>query len=45
MIQCRSQGTEQGELLDIRETQKVEYTLMNMQSTNGKLPMPRTAKS
>ena len=32
MIQCRPQGTEQGELLDIRETQKVEYTLMNMQS-------------
>ena len=32
MIQCRPQGTEQGELLDIRGTQKVEYTLMNMQS-------------
>lgn len=32
MIQCRPQGTEQGELLDIRETQKVENTLMNMQS-------------
>lgn len=28
MIQCRKQG----DLLDIRETQRVEYTLMNMQS-------------
>lgn len=33
MIQCRHQGSDaQGELLDIRETQRVEYTIMNMQS-------------
>ena len=32
MMQCRSQDADQGELLDIRETQHVEYTVMNMQS-------------
>lgn len=33
MIQCRPQGSNtQGKLLDIRETQRVEYTTMNMQS-------------
>lgn len=32
MIQCRKQDSDQGDLLDIRETQRVEYTLMNMQS-------------
>lgn len=32
MIQCRPQDSDQGELLDIRETQRVEYTMMNMQS-------------
>lgn len=33
MIQCRPQDSDtQGELLDIRETQRVEYTTMNMQS-------------
>ena len=32
MIQCRPQDGDQGELLDIRETQRVEYTMMNMQS-------------
>lgn len=33
MIQCRPQDNgEKGELLDIRETQMVEYTTMNMQS-------------
>lgn len=33
MIQCRSQDSDtQGDLLDIRETQRVEYTTMNMQS-------------
>lgn len=32
MIQCRPQDSNQGELLDIRETQRVEYTIMNMQS-------------
>ena len=32
MIQCRPQDADQGELLDIRETQRVEYTLINMQS-------------
>lgn len=32
MIQCRPQDSDKGELLDIRETQRVEYTLMNMQS-------------
>lgn len=32
MIQCRKKDSDQGDLLDIRETQRVEYTLMNMQS-------------
>lgn len=32
MIQCRPQDSDQGELLDIRETQRVEYTLSNMAS-------------
>lgn len=33
MIQCRPQDSDtQGALLDIRETQRVEYTTMNMQS-------------
>lgn len=32
MIQCRPQDSDQGELLDIRETQRVEYTMLNMQS-------------
>lgn len=32
MIQCRKKDADQGDLLDIRETQRVEYTLMNMQS-------------
>lgn len=32
MIQCRPQDSEQGELLDIRKTQRVEYTTMNMLS-------------
>lgn len=32
MMQCRKQDSDQGELLDIRETQRVEYTLMNTQS-------------
>lgn len=32
MMQCRKKDSDQGELLDIRETQRVEYTLMNMQS-------------
>ena len=33
MMQCRQKDTdaEQGDLLDIRETQRVDYTLMNMQ--------------
>ena len=33
MIQCRVKDSDegQGDLLDIRETQRVEYTLMNMQ--------------
>lgn len=30
MIQCRPQDSDQGELLDIRETQRVEYTLSNV---------------
>ena len=30
MIQCRQQDSEQGELLDIRETKRVEYTLSNI---------------
>ncbi len=32
MMQCRPQDADKGELLDIRETERVEYTLMNMQS-------------
>ena len=32
MIQCRPQGSDKGELLDIRETQRVEYTLQNVAS-------------
>ena len=32
MIQCRSQDSDQGELLDIRETQRVDYTLLNVAS-------------
>ena len=32
MIQCRPQDGNQGELLDIRETQRVEYTTMNLLS-------------
>lgn len=32
MMQCRQSDAGQGNLLDIRETQRVEYTLMNMQS-------------
>ena len=32
MIQCRSEDSDQGALLDIRDTQRVEYTMMNMQS-------------
>ena len=31
MIQCRPQDDDNGPLLDIRETDRVEYTLMNMQ--------------
>lgn len=32
MIQCRPQDGDRGELLDIRETQRVEYTTMNLLS-------------
>lgn len=32
MIQCRPQDSDQGELLDIRETQRVDYTLLNVAS-------------
>lgn len=32
MIQCRPQDGDAGELLDIRETQRVEYTLINVLS-------------
>ena len=32
MIQCRPQDADAGDLLDIRETQRVEYTLMNVLS-------------
>lgn len=31
MIQCRPQDADNGKILDIRETERVEYTLMNMQ--------------
>lgn len=32
MIQCRPEDSDQGKLLDIRETQRVEYTLANVAS-------------
>ena len=32
MIQCRPQDSDNGELLDIRETQRIEYTLLNVAS-------------
>lgn len=32
MIQCRPQDSDGVELLDIRETKRVEYTMLNMQS-------------
>ena len=32
MIQCRPQDSDQGNLFDIRETQRVEYTLSNVAS-------------
>lgn len=32
MMHCRPQDSDQGELLDIRETQRVEYTLTNVSS-------------
>lgn len=32
MIQCRPQDSDQGALLDIRETQRVDYTLSNVVS-------------
>lgn len=32
MMRCRKKDADQEDLLDIRETQRVEYTLMNMQS-------------
>lgn len=31
MIQCRPRDADNGPILDIRETERVEYTLMNMQ--------------
>lgn len=32
MIQCRPDDSDQGDILDIRETQRVEYTLLNVTS-------------
>lgn len=32
MIQCRPEDSNQGDILDIRETQRVEYTLLNVTS-------------
>lgn len=32
MIRCRQQDSDRGELLDIRETKRVEYTLLNVSS-------------
>ena len=37
MMQCRQADAGQGNLLDIRETQRVEYTLMNMQSEDWEI--------
>lgn len=42
MIQCRPQDSNQGELLDIRETQRVEYTIMNMQSDEWEIADSKT---
>ena len=32
MIKCRPKDGDEGDILDIRETKRVEYTLLNMQS-------------
>lgn len=32
MIQCRPQDADQGDLIDIRDTQRVDYTLLNVAS-------------
>ena len=37
MIQCRPKDDDKGELLDIRETQHVEYTMLNMQSDEWRI--------
>lgn len=45
MIQCRPQDGNQGELLDIRETQRVEYTIMNMQSDEWEIADSKNCKA
>lgn len=37
MIQCRPEDGDQGAFLDIRDTQRVEYTIMNMQSDDWEI--------
>ena len=39
MMRCRQKDPDQGDLLDIRETQRVEYTLKN-----GRLQMRKTVR-
>lgn len=37
MIQCRPQDADAGDLLDIRDTKRVEYTLMHTQATDWEI--------
>ena len=41
MIQCRPQDSDKGELLDIRETQRVEYTMLNIRYLKRGLKVAR----
>lgn len=37
MIQCRPQNADAGDLLDIRDTKRVEFTLMHTQATDWEI--------
>lgn len=37
MIQCRPQDADAGDLLDIRDTKRVEFTLMHTQATDWEI--------
>ena len=37
MIQCRPKDGDAGELIDIRDTERVEYTLMHTQETDWEI--------